>query len=102
MNAERRRLQRKSGRFGDMPPDGSFRQPAIERERTAGERLLADIAQHQIGVGHRRGQIALPITGRPWDRTRAAWADPQRPAGIEGGDAAAAGTHFGNIYHRNP
>ena len=73
----------------------------VELEFAAQEVVGIEPAEHQIGVGHRRLLAAAAIGHRAGDGTRALRADPQRVAGLDAGDGAAAGADLVDVHHRN-
>ena len=90
-----------AGRRAHVPAHRGLGQLAVDRQRAAGERRVADVAEQQVGVGDRRLLVALAVAGRTRHRARAARAHAQRTAGIERRDAAAAGADFRDVDHRN-
>ena len=74
--------------FGGRPVETA---PAAEKARRI------EIAEHEIGVGDRRGRAAGAIAGGAGDGAGALWADMQDAAGIDPGDRAAAGADAGDV-----
>jgi hypothetical protein len=77
-----------------MPAAASCRDnssDAATRSIAAHECGCIEIAEHDIGVGNRRGHSAVAVTGRARDRARAFRPDPQRAAAIDARNRAAAG-----------
>ena len=89
-------------RLCDMLADRGLRRRRVDGKPPAQQVRAAEIAQHHIGVRHRGPRPALPVAGRPRLRARALRPDPERPAGVEPGDAAAARAHFREVDHRHP
>ena len=59
------------------------------------------VAEHQVGVGHRGLVAALAVTRRTGRGACAARADRQPGVGIVAGDRAAAGAHGLDVHHRH-
>ena len=74
--------------FGGRPVETA---PAAEKARRI------EIAEHQIGVGDRRGCAAGAIAGGAGDGAGALRADMQDAAGVDPGDRAAAGADAGDV-----
>ena len=72
----------------------------VERNLAAEEVVGIEPAEQQVRVGDRRLGAALPVAGRPGHRAGAAWTDPHQAAGIDPGDAAAAGAHLDDVDDR--
>ena len=62
----------------------------------------AEVAEHEVRVGHRRLLAAAAVAGRAGLGARRARADPQRAAGVEPRDRAAAGADRVHVDHRQP
>ena len=67
----------------------------------AGERRVAiEVAEQQVGVGHRRLLPAAAVAGRARVGPGRVRAHAERAAGVAPGDAAAAGAHGVDVHHR--
>ena len=95
-------FHRKAGGIGDLLADRCLRQRRIDGTHTTGDRVRVQIAEYGIGVRHRRFGAAQAVAGRPRRRPATARADAQRAAGVEPGDAAAAGADFGDVDGGHP
>ena len=62
-HAERRVRHREPERARQRAPDRLFSERRIEGQRAAGKRGRIEIAQHQVGIGHRRLLAGLPVAG---------------------------------------
>ena len=72
------------------------------RQVTRGERPGRDVAEDDVGVGHRRLLAAAPVAGGPRRGARAPRPDLQRPGGIEPGQAAAPRSDLCDVDRRDP
>ena len=75
---------------------------ALGRQRQLAAELgaVAEVAEQQVGVGHRRLLAALAVGGRAGVGARRARADAQRAARIGPGDRAAARADRVDVDHR--
>ena len=71
--------------------------PTVESDTPPARRDRVEVAEHQVGVGHRRLGAAAAVAGRPGHGPRRPGADPQRAAGVDPRDAAAAGADLGQV-----
>jgi len=73
----------------------------IERDPSSREALRVDLADDQIGVGHRRRATAAAIAGRAGLRSGAVGADGDAFEDVAPGDRAAAGADLHHLDHGN-
>jgi hypothetical protein len=81
------------GDIVDSHLGGRTVEPAPSAEKARG----VEIAEHQIGVGYRRGGAARAVARRTRYCPGALRADMQNPAGIDPGDRPTACTDAGNV-----
>ena len=94
----RRRLGRAHPeRRADLLAQRPLRRRRVDRQVAAEQRLPVEIAQHDVGVADGGLGAAAAIADRARLRTGALRADLQRAAGIDPGDAAAAGADLGEV-----
>ena len=72
----------------------------VERDAAGEARVGGEVAEQQVGVGHRRLGAAAAVTGGPGLGAGRARADPQRAAGVAPADRAAAGADRVDVDHR--
>ena len=94
LDVETKRLGKFLGNRGARG-GGLYRQPPREH------RLRVEVAKDQVAVGHRRLDAALAVADGTRFRPGAARTDAQGPAGIDPGDAAAAGADFRQVDDRH-
>ena len=91
---------------GAHPVDAERRGDIVERRLSGGAIQHApsakkargiEIAEHQIGVGHRRSIAAAAVAGGTRNRAGALRPDMQDAAGIDPRDRPAAGADAGDI-----
>ena len=92
-----RRATRSMPSAAAMPVDGRLGGRTVEPAPPAEKGRRVEIAEHQIGVGHRRGTAAVAVAGRARNRTGALRPDMQDAAGIDPRDRAAAGADAGDV-----
>ena len=87
---------------GEPPHRGDGR-VAVQRHPAVQERLGAEQAEHDVGVGHRRVNAAAAVAGRARLGARAGRADSQ-PAGrlVDPGDRATAAGDRAHVQVRQP
>ena len=87
--------------LGDALGEGAARGLGIELQGTAHEMAGIEVAQHKVGVGHRRDGAALAIGDGPGLGTGALGADLERAAAIDPDMRAAAGADLGEVDGRH-
>ena len=97
-----RRLQhRLSARPGEVLRDAVPRRIFIEAHRTAREVVGVEVAQQQVGIGHRRPGAAAVVTDRPGVGAGALRPDLDEAHGVDPGDAAPAGPNLDHVDRRH-
>ena len=91
-----------ASRSSSLPSVSSACLRALGRQRQLAAELgaVAEVAEQQVGVGHRRLLAALAVGGRARVGARRARADAQRAARIGPRDRAAAGADRVDVDHR--
>ena len=72
----------------------------VELDPAGERRRRAEVAEREVGVGHRRLVAAAPVAGGAGLGARGSRADPQRAAGIAPADRSAAGADRVHVDHR--
>ena len=86
---------------GDLFGEGLLGLAAVEGQAAAHQPLGVDVPQQQVGVGDGGLGPSLVVTDRSRRRPGAARTDVEGPAGVQPGDAASPGAHFGHVDGRN-
>ena len=81
--------------------DCGLRGLEIQRHGTGKQRLLAEIAQHQVAVGHSRLGAATAIADGAGLGARTLRPHAQGTGAVDPGDRAAAGGNLGEVDHRH-
>src|SRR5437763_15178521 len=84
-------------RARDFLGDRRARGVGIELQGAADEVSGVDVAEHHIGVGHRRLGAALAVADWPWHRAGAVRPDLQRATTVDPQDRSAAGSDLREI-----
>ena len=75
--------------LGGYLADGGFRFGDIDRHRAAGKRLRVEVAEHEVGIGHRGLLAAASVAGRAGQGARALRADLEQAQFVQPRNAAA-------------
>jgi len=97
VDAPGRLLHGEAEGLGDPGLDGPPGGVGVQRHPAAQEEAGVEVAEHQVGVRHRRLLPAQPVGGRPGvgaGRVRAHAKQPQR---VDAGDRAAAGSDLDHL-----
>jgi len=86
---------------GDVLLDGAVGGRAIEPHAPAQEELGVEVAEQQIGVGHRGLAAAQVVAGGAGVGARAVGADLEEPHAVDARDRAAAGADLDHLDHRH-
>ena len=89
-----------SHRAGDVTLDRLTGKIRVYWDGAAGKGDGVQVAEKQVGVGHRRLVIATPVTGRAGHRAGALRPDFERSGLVQPSDAAAAGADLRDINDR--
>ncbi len=92
----------KAERRCDIAGDRGFGGGCVDRQIAAQQRFAVEIAEHDVGVADGRMRAAAPIGGGAGEGAGAVRPDLQCAAGIDPGDAAAAGADLGKVDDRHP
>ena len=80
--------------------DGPLGRVDVELDPAGERRRRAEVAEREVGVGHRRLVAAAPVAGGAGLGARGSRADPQRAAGIAPADRSATGADRVHVDHR--
>ena len=88
-------------RRGNLFANGTLRGGHIETHAAAEEPVCREIAEDEVGIGHRGLLAAVSVTRRARGCARTLRADVQAARVVDRRDAAAARTDFLDVEHRN-
>ena len=81
--------------------DAIPRRGFVEAHRAAGEVVGVEVAQQQVGIGHRRPGAAAAVADRPGVGAGALRSDLHQAHGVDPGDAAPAGADLDHVDRRH-
>src|SRR5262250_3668277 len=88
-------------RMSEPLPQGALGGISIEAHFASKESFGRKPAEDHVGIGNRGLSPAPPVTRRSWLRPRASRTDVESTAFVEPTDAAATGSYFHDIEHRD-
>src|SRR5581483_12324783 len=92
--------QREAGGFGDALDNGATRGWQVYLELTSQKIPGIEIAQHNVGVRHRRLGTPIAVTNRPRLRTCRFWPHFQQPQRVDTRYRATASANLDHLDYR--